>query len=162
MSGADPANPVKEPTRVGEADLIVAKHRNGPTAPITARSSGAAAVRHPRTPGLRDQERPRPRHGLAGPVRPAALTWVTADAAYGQDSRFRRFLEDIGLSYVVAVPKSQPVHGPRIDYLIGQAPAEAWQRLTCDGAKGPWLYDWGSAVCCQLRTDVLLHGQSTR
>lgn len=77
---------------------------------------------------------------------PLPFTWVTADAAYGQDSRFRRFLEDIGLSYVVAVPKSQQVHGPRIDYLIGQAPAEAWQRLTCgDGAKGPQLYDWAAA-----------------
>ncbi|MFD5065931.1 IS701 family transposase [Streptomyces sp. NPDC058394] len=77
---------------------------------------------------------------------PLPFTWVTADAAYGQDSRFRRFLEDTGLSYVVAVPKSQQVHGPRIDYLIGQAPAEAWQRLTCgDGAKGPRLYDWAAA-----------------
>ena len=77
---------------------------------------------------------------------PLAFSWVTADSAYGQDSRFRRFLEDAGLSYVVAVPKSQQVHGPRIDYLIGQAPPEAWQRLSCgDGAKGPRLYDWAAA-----------------
>jgi SRSO17 transposase len=77
---------------------------------------------------------------------PLPFTWVTTDTAYGQDSRFRRFLEDIGLSYVVAVPKSQQVHDPRIDYLIGQAPAEAWQRLTCgDGAQGPRLYDWAAA-----------------
>lgn len=63
-----------------------------------------------------------------------------------QDSRFRRFLEDVGLSYVMAVPKSQQVHGPRIGHLIGQAPSEAWQRLSCgDGAKGPRIYDWAAA-----------------
>nr|WP_261991427.1 transposase [Streptomyces sp. or43] len=55
---------------------------------------------------------------------PLPVAWVAADAAYGQDSRFRRFLEDAGLSYVVAMPKSQQVHGPRIEYLIGQAPAK--------------------------------------
>ncbi|WP_354388156.1 hypothetical protein [Streptomyces atratus] len=55
-------------------------------------------------------------------------------------------MEDAGLSYVVAVPKSQQVHGPRIEHLIGQAPGEAWQRLSCgDGAKGPRLYDWAAA-----------------
>ncbi len=61
---------------------------------------------------------------------PLPVAWVAADAAYGQDSRFRRFLEDAGLSYVMAVPKSQQVHGPLIDHLIGQAPPEAWQRLS--------------------------------
>ncbi|MFD3729085.1 IS701 family transposase [Streptomyces sp. NPDC058671] len=77
---------------------------------------------------------------------PLPVAWVTADAAYGQDSRFRRFLEDVGLSYVMAVPKSQQVQGPRIDHLIGQAPSEAWQRLSCgDGAKGPRIYDWAAA-----------------
>ncbi|WP_308346420.1 IS701 family transposase [Streptomyces sp. ISL-66] len=74
------------------------------------------------------------------------FSWVTADSAYGQDSRFRRFLEDTQLSYVVAVPKSQQVHGPRIDHLIAQAPPEAWQRLSAGpGAKGERLYDWAAA-----------------
>ncbi|MEU1436479.1 IS701 family transposase [Streptomyces sp. NPDC005786] len=83
---------------------------------------------------------------LRAQVGPLPVAWVAADAAYGQDSRFRRFLEDAGLSYVVAVPKSQQVHGPRIEHLIGQAPDEAWQRLSCgDGAKGPRLYDWAAA-----------------
>lgn len=76
---------------------------------------------------------------------PLPVAWVAADAAYGQDSRFRRFLEDVGLLYVMAVPKSQQVHGPRIDHLISQAPAEAWQRLPCGGAKGPRIYDWAAA-----------------
>ncbi|MFD5064473.1 transposase [Streptomyces sp. NPDC058394] len=38
---------------------------------------------------------------------PAA--WVTADEAYGQDWNFRRLLEQLGLGYVVAVPKSQQI-----------------------------------------------------
>ncbi|MFJ8871522.1 IS701 family transposase [Streptomyces sp. NPDC102473] len=77
---------------------------------------------------------------------PLPVTWVAAGAAYGQDSRLRRFLEDTNPTYVMAVSKSQQVHGPRIDHLIGQAPDEAWQRLSCgDGAKGPRLYDWAAA-----------------
>ncbi|RKE22140.1 SRSO17 transposase [Streptomyces sp. TLI_171] len=77
---------------------------------------------------------------------PLPIAWVTADSAYGQDSHFRRFLEDTGLCYVVAVPKSQQVHGPRIDFLIAQAPPEAWQRLSAgSGAKGERLYDWAAA-----------------
>ncbi|MER6153923.1 IS701 family transposase, partial [Streptomyces hirsutus] len=77
---------------------------------------------------------------------PLPIAWVTADSAYGQDSRFRRFLEDAQLSYVVAVPKSQQVNGPRIDHLIAQAPPEAWQRLSAGpGAKGERFYDWAAA-----------------
>lgn len=83
------------------------------------------------------------RHALASPL---PIAWVTADSAYGQDSYFRRFLEDAQLSYVVAVPKSQPVHGPRIDHLIAQAPPDAWQRLSAGpGAKGERFYDWAAA-----------------
>ncbi|MFE7438655.1 IS701 family transposase [Streptomyces tendae] len=76
---------------------------------------------------------------------PLPIAWVTADSVYGQDSRFRRFLEDAQLAYVVAVPKSQQVNGPRIDHLIAQAPPEAWQRLSAGpGAKGERLYDWAA------------------
>ncbi len=83
------------------------------------------------------------RRALASPL---PIAWVTADSAYGQDSRFRRFLEDAGLSYVVAVPKSQQVHGPRIEHLLTQAPPEAWRRLSAGaGAKGERLYDWAGA-----------------
>ncbi|MGW5818275.1 IS701 family transposase [Streptomyces noursei] len=79
---------------------------------------------------------------------PAA--WVTADEAYGQDWHFRRLLEQLGLGYVVAVPKSQQIKSLagswRIDELIKQAPSDAWQRLSCgDGAKGPRVYDWAAA-----------------
>ncbi|MEU8034288.1 IS701 family transposase, partial [Streptomyces sp. NPDC049099] len=79
---------------------------------------------------------------------PAA--WVTADEAYGQDWHFRRLLEQLGVGYVVAVPKSQQIKSLaeiwRIDELIEDAPADAWQRLSCgDGAKGPRVYDWAAA-----------------
>nr|WP_319949630.1 IS701 family transposase [Streptomyces halobius] len=81
---------------------------------------------------------------------PLPIAWVTADALYGQDWHFRRMLEEAGLGYVVAVPKSQQVKSLagcwRIDQLIGEAPDEAWERLSCgDGAKGPRLYDWAAA-----------------
>ena len=34
----------------------------------------------------------------------------------------------------------------RIDRLIGDAPGEAWERMSCaDGAKGPRVYDWAAA-----------------
>ncbi|MFF1651677.1 hypothetical protein [Streptomyces sp. NPDC058240] len=57
-------------------------------------------------------------------------------------SNFRRCLEQHGLGYVVAVPKSQQTKSLagiwRIDELIDEAPADAWQRLSCGpGAKGP-------------------------
>ena len=77
-------------------------------------------------------------------------TWVTADEAYGQEWKFRRLLEELGVGYVVAVPKSQQVKSLagfwRIDELIAQAPEDAWQKISCgDGAKGPRVYDWASA-----------------
>ena len=44
------------------------------------------------------------------------------------------------------MPKSQPVHGPRIDHVLAQAPPEAWQRLSAGpGAKGERFYDWAAA-----------------
>ncbi|WP_223864031.1 MULTISPECIES: transposase [unclassified Streptomyces] len=40
---------------------------------------------------------------------PLPIAWVTADALYGQDWRFRRMLEEAGPGYVVAAPKSQQI-----------------------------------------------------
>ncbi|HEX7269879.1 MAG TPA: IS701 family transposase, partial [Streptosporangiaceae bacterium] len=81
--------------------------------------------------------------------------WVTADEAYGQDHKFRIFLEQRRVGYVVAVPCSQSVGtgtgygntGSRADALAAAAPAQAWKRLSAgDGAKGPRLYDWALAT----------------
>lgn len=81
---------------------------------------------------------------------PLPVSWVTADALYGQDWHFRRMIEEAGLGYAVAVPKSQQVKSLagcwRIDQLVGEALAEAWERLSCgEGAKGPRIYDWVAA-----------------
>ncbi|WP_373559093.1 IS701 family transposase [Streptomyces sp. Ag82_O1-15] len=77
---------------------------------------------------------------------PLPIAWVTADAAYGQECRFRRVLENAGVSYVLAVPKSQFTVGcPRIDHLFAQAPKEAWERRSCGaGAKGLRVYEWAA------------------
>jgi SRSO17 transposase len=80
------------------------------------------------------------------------VSWATSDEAYGMDSKFRRFLEQRRVNYVVAVPKSQSVAmgisgDTRADTLVAGAPPEAWKRLSCgDGAKGPRLYDWALAT----------------
>ncbi|MFJ7949419.1 transposase [Streptomyces sp. NPDC096354] len=71
------------------------------------------------------------------------ISWVTADAAYGQKWHFRRMLEEAGVGYVLAVPKSQQVKSPnwRIGHVLTGAPAEAWERISCGaGAKGPRVY----------------------
>ncbi|MER6625214.1 transposase [Streptomyces sp. NPDC000931] len=77
---------------------------------------------------------------------PLPIAWVTADAAYGQEWRFRRALEETAVGYVLAVPKSQPVpRFGRIDHLFSQAPDEAWEQRSCgNGAKGPRVYDWAA------------------
>ncbi|MFF4830178.1 IS701 family transposase [Streptomyces sp. NPDC001312] len=77
---------------------------------------------------------------------PLPIAWVTADSAYGQECRFRRMLENAGVGYVVAVPKSQFTVGcPRIDHLFAQAPQDAWERRSCgQGAKGQRMYDWAA------------------
>ncbi|WSV86978.1 IS701 family transposase [Nocardia sp. NBC_01009] len=77
--------------------------------------------------------------------------WVTADEAYGGDSKFRSWLENRRIGYVVAVPCSQAIPvtagSTRADYLVAQAPSQAWKRRSCgEGAKGPRLFDWAVAT----------------
>jgi SRSO17 transposase len=79
---------------------------------------------------------------------PAA--WVTADEAYGKDHKFRTWLENRRMSYVLAVACSQTIPATvgtsRADTLAAQAPEDAWKRRSCgDGAKGPRLFDWAVA-----------------
>lgn len=87
--------------------------------------------------------------------------WVTADEAYGQDSKFRAWLQQRRIGYVLAVPCSQKVPtdpgSARADFLAGHAPALAWKRRSCDeGVKGPRLYDW--AVASLPDTGTTTHG----
>ncbi|MGH3859068.1 IS701 family transposase [Actinokineospora sp.] len=79
---------------------------------------------------------------------PAA--WVTADEAYGKDHKFRTWLENRRISYVVAVARDQTIPAvagtSRADALAAQAPHDAWKRRSCgQGAKGPRLFDWAVA-----------------
>ncbi|KOX31961.1 transposase [Saccharothrix sp. NRRL B-16348] len=76
--------------------------------------------------------------------------WVTADEAYGGDSKFRAWLEDRRIGYVVAVPSSQTIPATagatRADFLTADAPPAAWKRRSCgQGAKGQRLFDWAVA-----------------
>jgi SRSO17 transposase len=80
---------------------------------------------------------------------PAA--WVTADEVYGGDPALRRFLEDRGLSYVLAVKGSEPLGtatpgSATAAQVAASVPPEQW--VTCSaghGAKGRRLYDWTRA-----------------
>ncbi len=88
---------------------------------------------------------------------PLPIPWVTADAAYGQEGRFRRILEEAGVGYVLAVPTSQQVRLlGRIDHVLAGARDEAWERISCGpGSKGPRVFDWAAA---RLPADAELDG----
>jgi SRSO17 transposase len=75
--------------------------------------------------------------------------WVTADEVYGGDPTLRRFLEDRGLSSVLAVKCIEPLrraHGSApttAEQLAARVPAEQWVACSAGhGAKGRRLYDW--------------------
>jgi SRSO17 transposase len=74
--------------------------------------------------------------------------WVLADEVYGSDSKFRRFLEERGQTYVLAVSSQQRLwvgfSQKRVDAIGRELAVENWHRLSAgDGTKGPRLYDWG-------------------
>jgi SRSO17 transposase len=76
-------------------------------------------------------------------------SWVTADEVYGGDPTLRHFLEDRGLSYVLAVKCTEPLrraHGSApatAEQLAARVPAEQWVACSAGhGAKGRRLYDW--------------------
>ncbi len=80
------------------------------------------------------------------------FAWVTGDTVYGNDRKLRRWLEEQGLSYVLAVKNNEPLWADTEDgsaqvaarELAQQIPDDRWQRLSAgDGSKGPRLYDWG-------------------
>src|SRR4029077_16017163 len=75
---------------------------------------------------------------------PAA--WVTADEAYGRDGKFRAWLEQRRVGYVVAVDSRQAIAGDagtsRADALAAHAPDQAWKRRSCgNGSQGPRVLD---------------------
>lgn len=83
--------------------------------------------------------------------------WVTADELYGQDSKFRLWLEMADVPHVVSVPKSAMVVSMeltklRVHRVIADLPDSAWQRLSCgDGVRGPRTSDWAAVDIRPLR-----------
>jgi SRSO17 transposase len=74
-------------------------------------------------------------------------SWVTADEVYGGDPALRGWLEDRGMSYVLAVKGTEPLgttqESATATQLAASVPVEQW--VTCSaghGAKGCRLYDW--------------------
>ena len=79
------------------------------------------------------------------------FAWVTGDAVYGSDRRLRMWLDQKGMSHVLAIKSNEqlwvwPEKGPRqvrADRLAALVDASHWQRRSAgDGAKGPRVYDW--------------------
>jgi SRSO17 transposase len=73
--------------------------------------------------------------------------WVTADEVYGSDYKFRRFCEDRGLGYVVAVSSQAHLflngRRTRVDEHAKQFPQGKWRQLSCGpGLKGERVYEW--------------------
>jgi SRSO17 transposase len=78
--------------------------------------------------------------------------WLTGDEVYGQHPGLRRFCDEQGLSYVLAVPSNQWVwtvgDGPiprqhRVGAVAARLPAQAFKRISPGaGTKGPRIYHW--------------------
>jgi SRSO17 transposase len=75
------------------------------------------------------------------------FAWVTADSVYGGAYALRRWLQDRGLGYVLAVTGAQRLGFERVEDWAEAVPPDGWHRLSAgDGAKGPRLYDWAYAT----------------
>jgi SRSO17 transposase len=83
-------------------------------------------------------------HAFAAGV-PSA--WVTGDEVYGGDGNLRRWLEQEGRAYVLAVRTNQSVwvgfRQARVGALAASLPKRAWHEITiAAGSKGPRRYAW--------------------
>ena len=84
------------------------------------------------------------RRALSHGIQP---TWVTADEVYGHDGKFRLFLEQQGLSYVVATSSNQSVKKGleqfRVSALLSKVEDKNWIQLAAGrGSKGLRYYEW--------------------
>lgn len=76
-----------------------------------------------------------------------SIRWITADAVYGGDDRFRRFLEERPLDYVLAVPNSQTL-APSTDHRTieehaASIPKRDWRRMAAESDdKKERSYGW--------------------
>ncbi len=81
----------------------------------------------------------------------APAAWVTGDEVYGNNGRFRRWLEEQQRPYVLAVARAHAIWATvngvsqqvRAEALVRDLPADAWHRIVVGaGSKGPRVYDW--------------------
>jgi SRSO17 transposase len=75
------------------------------------------------------------------------VAWVTGDEVYGGDGALRRWLEQEGRPYVLAVRSNQAVwlgfRQVRVGSLAVMLPKRAWHTITiAAGSKGPRRYAW--------------------
>jgi hypothetical protein len=73
------------------------------------------------------------------------FAWFTADEVYGQAKWLQAWLEEHGVSYVMAIRRSDTlttaVGEQRANALIAAVPDRAWQKISADaGAHGPREY----------------------
>jgi SRSO17 transposase len=103
--------------------------------------------------------RPQLARTMVGRVRELGLpfSWFTADEAYGDNGKLREWLEESGISYVVAVARDTVVPAGasrtiRADRLAARVPGQGWQRMSCGyGSTGERLFDWAIAPAGQGR-----------
>ena len=89
----------------------------------------------------------KPKLGLAMLERARAVgvpfSWVTGDSVYGADHAIRRWAEQHGRGYVLAITSGQRLGMRPVTTWIKGLPKRAWKRLSAgNGAKGPRIYDW--------------------
>lgn len=75
------------------------------------------------------------------------FAWFTADEVYGQAKYLRAWLEEQGVSYVMAIRRTDTfptaAGEQHAEALIADLPARSWQRLSAGaGAHGPREYHW--------------------
>jgi SRSO17 transposase len=79
------------------------------------------------------------------------FAWFAADEEFGQNPGLRRYLEDAGIAYAMAVPKTTDVttfsiskySAGTVENAVGRLRPKDWARRSCGiGSKGFRAYDW--------------------
>ena len=90
------------------------------------------------------------------------FAWFTADEVYGQAKYLRTWLEEQGVSYVVAIRRTDTFTAAAGEQpagaLIAALPARSWQRLSAGaGAHGPREYHWARIAVGSAATPGRAH-----
>jgi SRSO17 transposase len=76
------------------------------------------------------------------------FAWFTADEEFGQNPGLREYLEEAGIAYVMAIPKTTEFtdhtgNTDTIEHRAARLAPNDWQRRACGiGSKGFRVYDW--------------------